>query len=73
MSRGKSLKGKLADEAEKTILDREEVLQILSEMARKGSVSAAIALERCLRDDDGPVDVDDELERLLGEDSERGD
>jgi hypothetical protein len=68
MSRGKSLEGKLDGEAEKTILSREETLQILSEMARKGSVSAAIALERCLWADDGPADVDDELERLLRKD-----
>jgi hypothetical protein len=39
-------------------------------MARKGSVSAAIALERCLRPGDEPSDVDAELERLLREDPE---
>ena len=43
----------------------EEVLQILSEMARKGSVSAAVALERVLRPGDSPEDWDDELDRIL--------
>jgi hypothetical protein len=69
MSKGKSLVGEL--EGEKQILSREETLQILSEMARKGSVSAAIALERCLRPGEPVTDaVDDELERLLREGGE---
>ena len=52
MGRSKHLKGKL--EGEKEILTREEVLEILSEMARKGSVTAAVALERVLRSDITP-------------------
>ncbi len=64
MSKGKSLVGKMEGETE--ILSREEVLQILSEQARRGSVSAAIALERCLRSDGpGPGDIDNALDRLL--------
>jgi hypothetical protein len=50
MGRSKHLKGRL--EGEKEILRREEVLEILSEMARKGSVTAAVALERVLRPGD---------------------
>lgn len=53
MGRSKHLTGKLEGESE--ILSREEVLQILSEMARKGSVSAAVALERVLRPGDPPT------------------
>ena len=37
----------------------------LSEMARKGSVSAAVALERVLRPGEPPEDWDDELDRIL--------
>ena len=62
MGRSKHLKGKL--EGEKEILTREEVLEILSEMARKGSVTAAVALERVLRSDPAG-DFDDELARIL--------
>ena len=65
MGRSKHLTGKLEDERE--ILSREEVLQILSEMARKGSVSAAVALERVLRPGDPPDDWDDELARILSQ------
>ena len=65
MGRSKHLKGKL--EGEKEILTREEVLEILSEMARKGSVTAAVALERVLRSGDPPDDWDDELARILGQ------
>lgn len=66
MSKGKQLTGQI--EGDQDILTREEVLQILAEQARKGSVSAAIALERALRlkdsvDDD--EDEPDELERIL--------
>jgi hypothetical protein len=43
------------------------VLQILSEQARKGSISAAVALERALRleDPDDHDDEPDDLEELL--------
>jgi hypothetical protein len=43
------------------IATREEVLALLSEKARSGSISAAIALERALRlggDDERPEDDD---------------
>jgi hypothetical protein len=64
MSRGKSLQGKL--EGEREILSREEILEILSEMAKPGSVTAAVHLERCLRPGDSATDSwDDELERML--------
>jgi hypothetical protein len=68
LSKGKSLVGKMEGETE--ILSREEVLQILSEQARKGSVSAAVALERCLRPGDTATDSDwdSELERILTKD-----
>ena len=66
MGRGKHLTNKL--EGEKEILTREEVLQILSEMARKGSVTAAVALERILRHQPVPDQLDDELDRLLRRD-----
>jgi hypothetical protein len=65
MGRSRHLTGKLEGESE--ILSREEVLQILSEMARKGSVSAAVALERVLRPGDPPDDWDDELARILSQ------
>ena len=55
--------------ADKTVLSREEVLALLSERAREGSISAAIALERALRaaprSDQG---WDDELSRILSDD-----
>jgi hypothetical protein len=35
--------------ADKGILSHDEVLKLLSERAREGSISAAIALERALR------------------------
>jgi len=47
MGRGKHLTGQMEGQTE--ILTHEEVLQILSEMARKGSVTAASLLERVLR------------------------
>jgi len=48
------------------VLTREEVLVILSEQARAGSISAAIALERALRARDREQDdIDDELDRIL--------
>ena len=52
--------------ADKDILSREEVLELLSERARDGSVSAAIALERALRAAPrSDENFDDELDRLL--------
>jgi hypothetical protein len=49
----------------KDIADRREVLGILSEQARAGKVSAAIALVRALKDEDEPT-IDDALDRILG-------
>jgi hypothetical protein len=67
MGRGKHLTGELEGETE--ILSREEILQILSEMAKRGSVTAAVHLERCLRPGDSDTDDwDDELERILRKD-----
>ena len=66
MSKGPQLKGKL--KGEKEILTREEALQILSEMATKGSVTAAVALERALRHHGPPDELDRELDRLLSRD-----
>jgi hypothetical protein len=55
--------------AEKGILSHAEVLELLSERAREGSISAAIALERALRaaprSDQG---WDDELSQILADD-----
>jgi hypothetical protein len=47
------------------IADRREVLGILSEQARAGKVTAAIALVRALKGEDEPT-IDDALERILG-------
>ena len=58
MGRGKHLNGKITGEEE--VLSREQTLQILSEMARAGSVTAAIALERALRLDPGEEDDEDD-------------
>jgi hypothetical protein len=46
------------------IVSHEEVLALLSEKARSGAVSAAIALERALRHEPDPT-IDDELARIL--------
>jgi hypothetical protein len=46
------------------IATRTEVLEMLTEKAREGSIEAAIALEEALRVEP-PDDLDDELERLL--------
>jgi hypothetical protein len=55
--------------ADKTVLSREEVLALLSERAREGSISAAIALERALRAAPrSDEDFEDELSELLGDD-----
>lgn len=56
MSKGRQLNGQIKGDQE--VLSREETLRILSEMTRRGSVSAAIALERALRL--GPSEEDDE-------------
>jgi hypothetical protein len=58
MSKGKQLTGQITGDAE--ILTREQVLRLLSEMAEKGSVSAAMALERALRLGGGAGDDDDQ-------------
>ena len=50
--------------AREDIADRREVLALLSEQARAGKVAAAIALERALRDEDGPT-IDDALDKIL--------
>ena len=56
LGRGKHLSGQIEGGGE--VLSRKQTLQILSEMARAGSVTAAIALERALRLH--PVGEDDE-------------
>jgi hypothetical protein len=48
------------------ILTYEQVLEILSEQARNGSVTAAAALERALRSaEKREGDVDDDIARIL--------
>jgi hypothetical protein len=51
---------------DKGIVDRQEVLALLSEQARAGKVAAAVALVRALKHEDGPT-IDDALDRILGE------
>jgi hypothetical protein len=63
MGRGKHLTGKMEGETE--ILTHQETLQLLSEQARKGSISAAIALERSLRLGSPEPDIEDELDAIL--------
>jgi hypothetical protein len=66
MGRGKHLTGKIEGGGE--ILTHEETLRILSEMARNGSVTAAVALARELRldpGDEGDDELDAELDRPL--------
>jgi hypothetical protein len=58
MSKGKQLNGQI--EGDQEILTREQVLQILSEQARKGSITAAVHLERALRLGGGGGNDDDE-------------
>jgi hypothetical protein len=58
MSKGKQLNGQIT--GDQKILSREQILHILSEMARAGSVTAAIALERALRLDPGEEDDEDD-------------
>ncbi len=55
--------------ADKSILSHEEVLELLSDRAREGSISAAIALERALRaTPKSNEDWDDELSRIIADD-----
>ena len=55
--------------ADKGILSHDEVLELLSERAREGSISAAIALERALRaTPKSDQDWDDELSRIIADD-----
>jgi hypothetical protein len=70
MSRGKSLLGKIEGGGE--VVTHEETLRLLSEMAKKGSVTATVALARELRLDPGEEEdeLDDELDRLLRKDGE---
>ena len=53
--------------ANKHILSYDEVLRLLSEQARDGSVTALATLERALRrlDEGEGESVEDELERIL--------
>jgi hypothetical protein len=70
MGRGRHLTNKIEGGGE--VLTHEETLKILSEMARNGSVTAAVAMARELRldpgDEDLDLELDDELERLLRRD-----
>jgi|SRR5215207_9610265 len=52
------------------VATREEALSILTSLARDGRVSAAIALERALRAEDGGTDDSDWLDRLLDGDGD---
>ena len=52
--------------ADRDVADHREALAILSEMARAGRVTAAIALERALRDEDHGG-IDNDLARLLSD------
>jgi hypothetical protein len=51
--------------AERDVATHQEALAILSEMARTGKVTAAIALERALRDRHDDASFDDDLARIL--------
>ena len=65
MSKGQWQKGKITGDQE--ILSRTR-LRILSEQAKNGSVTAAVALERALRTKPpAEENVDDELARILGQ------
>jgi hypothetical protein len=50
---------------DRNIATREEALEILTEKAREGSISAAIALERALRAHAAELAREDELEEIL--------
>jgi hypothetical protein len=54
----------MTDEKPSKILTHREVLALLSDQARNGSVTAAVALERATRLD-LKDDLDDELEEIL--------
>lgn len=71
MSKGKQLTGQI--KGDQDIRTREEVLQILSEQARKGSISAAVALARALRLDDPDDEDADELGNELDQHLSRRD
>jgi hypothetical protein len=58
LGRGKHLNGKIEGGGE--ILTHEEALELLSEMAKSGSVTAAVAHERALRLGDGGDDDDED-------------
>jgi hypothetical protein len=58
MSKGPQLNGQIKGDQE--VLTREQVLQILSEQARKGSITAAVHLERALRLGGGAEDDDED-------------
>ena len=64
MSKGKSQKGKITGDQE--IVTDDQALQILSEQALNGSITAAVALERALRTR-AEEDVDDVLARILSQ------
>ena len=53
---------------ERQILSRDEVLELLSEKAAEGFVTAMVCLERALRLNDPEPELDDELKRLLARD-----
>jgi hypothetical protein len=70
MHRGRKLEGKIdqVDEIDGEILTHDAVLRILTAQARKGSVSAAVALERALRSQEaGAREVDEAIDRILDE------
>jgi len=64
LSKGKSQKGKITGDQE--IVTDDQALQILSEQALNGSITAAVALERALRTR-AEEDVDDVLARILSQ------
>ena len=53
---------------ERQILSRDEVLELLSQKAAEGSVTAMVCLERALRISDPEPELDDELQRLIARD-----
>ena len=56
----------MAKKADKEILSRDDVLELLSKKAADGSVTAMVCLERALRyQQDQPDELDAELDRLL--------
>lgn len=63
MSRPSFVRSLLREPPPSDVASREEVLSILSNLARDGRVAAAIALERALRDE---APIDDVLDEILG-------